>query len=396
MKTGVLPESDSCFGCGACEQICSAKAIRMCPDSDGFQLPIINISHCTSCYLCLGVCPAITQNMDSILNQPIRVYAARNKDPEMLMQSTSGALFPIIANEILAKGGVVYGCAWAGSDITATHIRVQHERDLHRLSHSKYVQSINNETYISVKSDLNRQLSVLYSGTPCQIAGLRLFLKKEYPGLLTIDLLCHGVPGSKMFSAYIDWLAKQEHVPIDDLRFRDKKVSGFRAYVSFRRPDGSRRFRLAGLEPYMYGFYREYFNRESCYSCPFKQSHRSGDITIADYWGLELHHPELKEWLRYGASLCLINTNKGMDWEATLGKCAELVGSRIEYASEKNPALNTPPELFHRPELRDRIYRELNEHGFEWIAARYLRPRFAWLHYLVPAYARNLLRTFRR
>lgn len=396
MIIDTLPESDKCFGCGACEQICSCGAIRMYSDSEGFLISIVDTNHCTRCNLCVQVCPVLTQNRDSIMNMPKRVYAARNKDPVTLMHSTSGAIFSVFAKEILSKGGVVYGCAWTDKNMTATHIRVDHEQDLHRLLHSKYVQSTTDQTFRNVQSDLSRNMSVLFSGTPCQIAGLRLFLRKEYAGLLTIDLLCHGVPSPTMLSAYVASLVRKEHIPIHDLKFRDKKSSGFRAYVSYSRSNGNRRFRLAGSEPYLYGFYREYFNRESCYSCPFKQYQRAGDITLADYWGLELHHPELKGWLRYGASLCLFNTKNGLNWEVTFKKLAEYVESRIEYAAEKNPALNTRHDFNHRPDLRGIIYRELHEHGFDWIAARYMRPRFAWLHYMVPAFVKNILRSFRR
>ena len=353
MRKSVLAEpKETCFGCGACEQICPRMAIRMCADLEGFRFPRIDPDLCVECDLCIRACPVLMKNRDSILNLPKQVYAARNKDPKMWMHSTSAAVFPIFAQAMLAQGGVVYGCAWTGDNLEAAHIRVDHERDLLRLSQSKYVQSSTGKTFQAVRHDLERKLPVLYSGTPCQIAGLRLFLRKEYARLLTIDLLCHGVPSPVMFSAYVAGLARREHGPIADFKFRDKQISGFRAYVSYLCPNGNRRFRLAGLEPYLYGFYRELFNRESCYRCPFQQSNRAGDITIADYWGLERHHPELADWNRYGASLCMINTPNGLCWTSKLEAAAELVESTIEYAASSNPALKEPPESHHRQELR--------------------------------------------
>lgn len=372
------------------------RAISMCPDAEGFLFPLLNFNLCVECEMCTLVCPRQQANRERILNLPKRVYAARNKDPKTLLLSTSGAVFPIFARAILAKGGVVYGCAWAGNGLRAAHIRVDCDRDLHKLLQSKYVQSATEGTFQAVKSDLEQKLPVLYSGTPCQIAGLQLFLGENCEDLITIDLLCHGVPSPAMLAAYTDWLSRRERSPIYDLKFRDKKKSGYRAYVSFKRQDGKRYFRLAGLEPFLNGFYRELFNRESCYSCPFKQFRRTGDITLADYWGLEIQHPELTNWTRYGASLCTFNTPKGLRLESALESAAELVESTIEYAARKNPALNTPPESHRRPELRGRIYRELHESGFDWITARYLRPKYAWLHRLIPARVKNLLRFFRK
>lgn len=367
----------------------------MCPDDEGFRVPQLDPSLCVGCNYCVRTCPALQENCDDILNLPQRVYAARNKDSKIWMCSTSGGVFPIFAREMLAQGGSVYGCAWTGDGLVAAHVRVDQVNDLHRLSQSKYVQSSTEMTYRAVQSDLVRKLPVLYSGTPCQIAGLRLFLQKDYAELLTIDLLCHGVPSPAMFSAYVAGLMRREKGIISDFKFRDKLRSGFRAYVSYRRPNGKRRLRLAGLEPYLVGFYREFISRESCYRCPFQQHRRAGDVTVADYWGLERHHPDLAEWSRYGASLCLINTSKGLRWEKILKVSAELAESKIEYAASMNPALDTSPELHHRPEIRGRIYRDLKEHGFDWIATRYLHPRFAWLHLLIPVWVKNTLRSFR-
>lgn len=392
----VSEAGERCFGCGACEQICSCCAIKMSADEEGFRSPVVDSNRCSRCGLCVMVCPALPDKRESCLNLTQRVYAARNKQPEKWMRSTSGAIFPIFAEYILAQGGVVYGCAWSSDCSEAVHVRIDRFDALRQLYQSKYVQSSTRDTYCHVQSDLNEKIKVLYSGTPCQIAGLKLFLQRDYPELLTIDLLCHGVPSPKMLSGYVSELERREGVPIVDLKFRDKKKTGFRSYVSYCRPDGSRRYWLAGLDPYLFGFYRELFNRNACYRCPFKQVSRAGDISLADYWGLELHHPELIEWGRYGASLCLLNTGKGLQLEGVLEKFAELVSSKLEYAAMGNPALRTPRDSHHRPELRQKIYLELQQCGFEWVSARYLRPKFVWIRRLIPARLKNLFLLLKR
>ncbi len=383
---------ETCCGCGGCEQICPIGAIRLCPDQEGFLRPKVDFQLCNKCGVCARVCPAITVNLKKIMSIPRKVYAGRSRDVESVMQSTSGALFFELAMLILEIGGVVYGCGWKQNALQAEQIRVTTPDELERLRQSKYVQSITGSTYQAVRKDLANGIQVLYSGTPCQIAGLKLFLRKEYSNLLTVDLLCHGVPSPLMLEEYVKWIEKREKCSISELKFRAKRNSGYRAYLSYKRMDGKTRIKLAGLQPYLYGFYSGFFNRKSCYTCPFKSSGRAGDITLADFWGLEKAHPEIADWMKYGASLCMFNTERGLSWYRVFSGRVELVPSTLDKAAVGNPALSGQTHGNERPQLRDRIYSELKEQGFDWLVTHRLYPRGSWIHLLIPASVKNFLR----
>ena len=383
---------ENCCGCGACEQICPVGAIRLRPDSEGFPHPEVNLESCNKCDACRSACPAVAENRKRITSVPCKIYAGRSKNVKLVMQSTSGALFSELAMRILEMNGVIYGCAWKRGVLQAEHIRVAAEEELERLRQSKYVQSATGSTYRAIRKDLTNGIQVLYSGTPCQIAGLKLFLRKEYSNLLTVDLLCHGVPSPLMLEEYVKWIEKQEKCSISELKFRAKRNSGYRAYLSDKRRDGKTRIKLAGLQPYLYGFYSGFFNRKSCYTCPFKSSERAGDITLADFWGLEKAHPEIADWMKYGASLCMFNTERGLSWHDVVSKNVELVPSTLDKAAARNPALSGQTHGNERPQLRDRIYAELKEQGFDWLVTHRLYRHGSWIHLLIPASVKNFLR----
>lgn len=380
-----------CFGCQACKQICPCDAISLKAHPEGFWYPQINFKLCTSCNLCTGTCPAEESNLKRLtMNLPLKVYAAWRTDHDKLIQSTSGGICALVAEHIISNGGVVYGCAWAENDLRAVHIRIERLEELDRLKQSKYVQSSTGNTYREVRNDLKQKRYVLYIGTPCQIAGLRLFIGKEYENLLTIDLVCHGVPSPKIFAAYVDYVEGREKGKISDFKFRDKRESGYRAYISYRKPNGRKKYSLVGLSAYSKGFYAGLLNRESCYSCSFASPRRTGDFTLGDYWGVELSHPDLARYHKHGISVCFLNTPKATELQKSLATSAKFMPSSLQSAQKKNPTLNAMPASRHP--LRDQVYSDLAHYGFDYLAKHYLRPRHAWLHRLIPARVKNMLR----
>ena len=393
MRTRIFKgDINQCYGCQACEQACPKHCITMVPNYEGFLFPKIDFDACIDCGLCEKVCPASEGNPAKIQNcLSTEVFAGWNNDLNEVLKSTSAAIFPLLAEGILNKGGVVYGCAWDFEDeIYAKHIRISDLNELYKLRGSKYVQSSLESTFIQVKEDLKNEINVLYSGTPCQIAGLKLFLQKDYENLITIDLVCHGVPSSKMLSAYVNYIERRFNSKISSLNFRDKRKSGWRSYVSWKNvKTGKKTYRLGGSEPYLYGFYNEYFSRESCYNCKFSNSNRPGDITLSDYWGIEKAHPDLKAKHKYGINMIMCNSLKGSNLLKDVESNITLVNSKLIYAQNGNHRL---VKCGKRPKKRDYVYKDLDDKGFEYMIRTYLRPPNYRIHKIIPPRIKNLIK----
>jgi len=381
-----------CYGCRACEQICPKRCITMQENVEGFIYPIVDNTICINCDMCESVCPVNTSFNGNSKTEQI-TYAAWNRKFSERISSSSGGVFPAIASEVIDAGGIVYGCAWGENNLIASQIRISRKEDIIRLKGSKYVQSSTENTYKEVFHDLRNGLTVLYSGTSCQIAGLKLFLKIEYEKLITIDLICHGTPSHKMLDAYVRYIEKKENGKISNLKFRDKKLSGWRSWVTYiNEKSNKKHFCLGGSTPYMFGFYRGYFSRESCYKCQFTNSQRVGDITLADYWGIDKFQPELYREQKYGISLIICNTRKGFKYIDTVKKLIVLNDSKIEYAIAGNHSLS---KQNRRGRYRGEAYLDLENKGFEYMANHYLKPKFMLIRGLVPSEFKNLYKYFK-
>ena len=292
-----------CTGCRTCELLCPTKSISMKSDSEGFLAPSINQVTCVDCGICQKCCP---QNRDVKSLTPSSVYAFRYKVEDELYKSASGGAFVSIARYFIGNGGVVYGAAYVDADLHVAHIRVSNTDSLSQLQSSKYVQSNTLQTFMDVKKDLLAGFKVLYSGTPCQIAGLKVFLKKDFDKLLTVDLICHGVPSPLLFEKYIQWLSNKIS-KVEAYNFRDKSRGWG---LSFKANSKKKVFKNKGvLDPYYFHFLEGNTYRECCYECRYCRKERVGDITIGDYWGIEKEHPDF--FSAKGVSCVLVNTPKG-------------------------------------------------------------------------------------
>lgn len=357
----------NCCGCTACESICPKQAITMITDENGFIYPNINREKCIKCNLCKKVCSYQNKLPSSSKKE---VYVAISQDTD-ISKSASGGVFSSFAKAIIQSGGVVYGSAmlYENEKLHVKHIKVTSESDLHHLKGSKYVYSSLQGVFSDVLTTLNTGKTVLFSGTPCQVAGLKGFLQKDYSNLYTIDLICHGVPSEQLFQQYISFEEKKNKTKITNLKFRDKS-QGWKLYASMTFDNN----KTIHFEPEESSYYQLFFNsytyRENCYSCPYASEHRPGDITIGDYWCIELVHPSLlvenggELNHEKGVSCMIINNNKGTELLSIHGFNIKVWASSYEYASKYNRQLTSPSLLKKEREtalrLARRNYRSLD------------------------------------
>ena len=323
-----------CVGCGSCAAKCPKNCISMQEGDKGFLYPFVNVSECVDCGLCVKVCPTEYQ-LETF--EPQSVYAARLKDIDLLQSATSGGAFTALAIGVLKEAGLVCGASWNNA-MEVSHVCISSIDELHRLQGSKYVQSSSYNCFNTIKNALNDGVKVLYSGTGCQVAGLRSFLQKDYKNLFTIELVCHGVPSPGLFRKYIEWLSTKTGGKVTSFKFRSKH----------RRPTGehSEFFYICNNKEYMGRSYEDpYYGsflqgktlRPSCYNCLFKHKKRVADITLGDFWGIEKSHPSFPTM--NGHSLVIVNTDKGGILINNVSESLDLVESCWSEAVLRNHSL---------------------------------------------------------
>lgn len=300
-----------CSGCGACMNSCPKNAIKLVPDAEGFVRPRVHSMDCTGCKTCIRICPVLhAESHPSPQQNPLAVYAGWNKDESIRLASSSGGIFSALAISTLKKGGTVYGAAM-GENLRVRHIRITTPEELSTLRGSKYIQSDTGWIYRTVKKDLKEGLPVLFSGTPCQIAALHQYLKRAYPLLLCVDIICHGVPSPKLFQEYIRLRESgEENRKVTSVQFRDKRVGWKSFSMVCRFGDGKAAYaETLHRDLFMQGFLGNFCLRPSCYACAAHKERRHADITLGDFWGVDLHMPELDD--DKGTSLIFIHSAKG-------------------------------------------------------------------------------------
>lgn len=297
-----------CTGCYACYNVCPVSCISMQAFDNGHLFPVIDNDQCTTCGLCRKTCPA---NAPVCLRLPLKTFAAYSKKAEERKESTSGAVASLLSSYVVKNGGVVYGCA-VSSGLCVEHIRVDTSDQLYRLKGSKYVQSEIGDIYRQIKTDLKNRRNVLFIGTPCQVAGLNRYIK-DRSGLLTADLICHGVPSQALFRKHVNEILEGKEV--DSISFRNEK--GYCLTLSCRNEvlyEATLRKDL-----YLIGFLKSLFFRQSCYNCPYATSKRGSDFTLGDFWGLgqleQISFPEDRK-----VSVVLVNSQNGLD---VLNACSD-------------------------------------------------------------------------
>lgn len=315
-----IVDKSKCCGCNACVQCCPKQCITMSEDEEGFLYPSVNKNFCIECGKCEKICPILNQ---AFSKDPYLVFAAKNENEKQRLKSSSGGIFIILAEHIIKQGGVVFGARF-DSDHVVVHTYAETLEELGPLMRSKYVQSQIRNTYNQAKQFLVQGRKVLFVGTPCQIAGLKNFLRKDYDNLLAVDFICHGVPSPGIWREYLkevksSFTKKSPSIPISDINFREKQLGGYSwkkygfVISSMLFPNDDKEGILLSVPSmesiYMRGFLFNLYLRPSCHACPVKAGRSSSDLTIGDFWGIDKIKSEIDDDKGIGA--LLVYTKKG-------------------------------------------------------------------------------------
>ncbi len=364
----VVPK-DECCGCGACCAGCPTGAIRMEPDGEGFLYPVMaDKSLCTDCGKCARVCPVLRakdQKADRAEEGPA-FYAVVNNDREVLAASSSGGAFTLFAQKILSEGGAVFGAALSADCRKVEHICVEDEVGLEKLRRSKYVQSDMGTCYQQAEKLLKAGRQVLFTGTACQIEGLKGFLGEDYPGLWCADIICFGVPSPKLWERYIHYREEQTGAPVRKVIFRDKISGWANSSLTVEFAGGDIHSEKQSENLYMRAFQRRIALRPCCYQCSFKGTCRIADVTIGDLWGLNAVLPEWND--DKGVSLLMVRGDRGQTLFEQVKENCRWQAIDGEEALRHNPMA---VKSASRPPRRDKVFRKLDRMSFDLLIQKY-------------------------
>lgn len=337
-----ITDKHKCCGCTACVNVCPKNCISMSADKEGFLYPVVDFVKCIDCGLCEQVCPVLRPVKNE--TEPL-VYAAVNNDESVRLQSSSGGIFTLLAESVLDRGGVVFGACF-DQNWNVVHDYTETKEGLAKFRGSKYVQSHVGNCFIQVKTFLDSGREVLFSGTPCQVAGLKNYLRKPYSNLFTVDLVCHGVPSPEVWRRYLQeavcrvyGIKKKNLINLDeyisDISFRakDKGWKKYNIKIIFR--NGKVEMMPFFENSYMNVFLSDLSLRPSCYACPTKLHHVQSDITLADFWGVNEIKPDIDD--DKGCGLILINCEEKLDFLYKMN--CQLLQQQLERVVEYNPCI---------------------------------------------------------
>lgn len=342
-----VADKQLCCGCSACVSICPKNCISLVEDEEGFLYPKVDKTNCINCNLCESVCQFVRTSDKHI---PKKVYAAKNLNEQERLNSSSGGIFILLAREIILKGGVVFGVKF-DENFDAIHTYAESFDELKAFQRSKYVQSRIGNTYLKVRDFLKEGRNVLFSGTGCQILGLKKFLQKDYDNLFTVEIVCHGVPSPKVWKDYLNGLGLKD---VSEFSFRNKSSSWKNYHIEAKDKNNNIIFReLSKTNIYIKGFLNNIYLRPSCFNCAARQSSGS-DIILGDFWGISNFLPAFDD--DKGVSLVLINSPKAEEIYNSLQ--IESIETKYEYALKGNPLLEISVK---KTKKREKFWRYYNK-----------------------------------
>ena len=364
-----ITDKSKCCGCEACVQVCRKHCISFAQDHEGFFYPDVDTDTCIQCGLCEKVCPVLHPYDE---HKPQEVIAAINKNEEVRLESSSGGVFTLLAEEIINQGGAVFGVRF-DEQWQAVFDCADTTEALAAFRGSKYLQARVGNSFEKCKQLLDKGRLVLFSGTQCQIAGLLHYLRKPYLNLLTVDVVCHGVPSPNVWQHYLQEAVPKGKRAIKNIQFRDKRLGWKRFSLTVLFNEQQHDYLLSSPfneNPFMRSFVKNLILRPSCYSCPAKCGKSRSDIALADFWGVDKVEPSMFD--DRGTSLVLINTEKGR--QALNRKYLKITPVKFEDAVKFNPQAITPAVCHPN---RNIFFESFNEQSnLLLLIERCLRPPF--------------------
>ena len=380
-----------CCGCGTCTLVCPQKAITMATDEALFTAASINSDACTDCGLCEKVCPILNHENQVDLNH--KVYIAYAKDADVRYNGSSGGMFGLIARHIISIGGDVYGAAF-DSDMILKCTCAATVDELYPLYKSKYLQSDLSNSFTEIKSKLDGGKSILFVSTPCQVHALKLYLGREYPNLLTVDFVCHGVPSQKLFDLCREYVEERDKIRITSYRFRAKKKNGSTPHYYtlgyIKNGVAKERTSLYLDSPFYYGFQKYITLRDSCYDCRFSYSNRVSDITISDFHEVDKYINGINRF--DGVSCFVVNTQKGGAVWTNINKETTFHELDFKMLIENGELMCGGTK---KPPKREEFLCDLKNQPFETVAEKHLSAKkhsATRLYYSMPRFIRQILK----
>jgi len=356
-------DKSDCYGCSACQNSCPKQAISMKPDAEGFLYPSIN-ENCVECGMCMNVC-----QKDIISDEPFlpRTYACINRDKHIRRKSSSGGVFILLAEAVLQRGGVVCGAVLEPGTLTVRHMVSNRRSDIEKMMGSKYVQSDMGDCYAVIQEYLRQDIPVLFSGTPCQVAGCYRAVG-HHARLITCDVLCHGAPSPVIWKDYARDLEAEFGGEIVSASFRSKRRGWHEFGMEIEFNNGKRYYKTLDQDAFLCGFLRDLYLRPSCYTCEYSRVERISDITIGDFWGYDNCAAGIKDDDK-GLSAIVVSTAKGMAALNSVALLVQLQQIDMESLVPGNGPLRKPVKC---PSARNAFWDDYKAKGYCCIKQKYL------------------------